>query len=73
VTIEVTGSANTFLSDIPPPDTANGVIDDTVAVLLFVIAKLFVLPSTIVAELHVSKDVLAIAVNGTVGTLNDEV
>jgi hypothetical protein len=51
----------------------NGVVDETVALLLFVIAKLFELLSTIVAELHVNNEVLAIAVNGAVGTVNDAV
>jgi hypothetical protein len=66
-------SAYTFLSDIPPLDATNGLTDETVALLLLVIVKLFGLLSTIVSALHVSKDVLAIAVNGAVGAVNDAV
>jgi len=38
-----------------------------------VIVKLFELASTIVAALHVSSEVLAIAVNGAVGTVKLDV
>jgi hypothetical protein len=51
----------------------NGVVDETVAELLLVMVRLFELLSTIVAALHVSNDVFAIAVNGEVGTVNDDV
>jgi hypothetical protein len=61
------------LSDIPPLDATNGLIDDTVAVPVLVIVKLFVLLSNIVAALHVSNAVFAMAVRGVVGAVNDAV
>jgi hypothetical protein len=59
-----------FLNFIPlgagVNDAVNGTVDETVAAPLFVIVKLLLLLSTIVGALHVSSEVLAIAVNGVV-------